>query len=122
MTKEKPRIVGFELYFERLHAAKEFYRDILGLPLTEDVPAHHAKFDSLRAFLCLERKGSESYPSADKAVVFIEVGNLDAIVQQLRDRIVQSGARTPGEALTWAVLHDPEGHNVVLMQAVAESR
>jgi predicted enzyme related to lactoylglutathione lyase len=122
MTIEKPRIAGFELYFEGLPAAKEFYRDILGLPLTEDVPGHHAKFDSLRAFLCLERKGSESYPSADKAVVFIEVGNLDAIVQTLGDRILQSGSRTPGEAPTWAVLHDPEGHNVILMQAGAKSQ
>jgi predicted enzyme related to lactoylglutathione lyase len=122
MTNGKPRIVGFELYFERLHAAKEFYRDILGLPLTEDVPGHHAKFDSLHAFLCLERKASESYPSADKAVVFIEVGDLDAIVEKLTDRIVQSSARAHGEALTWAVLHDPEGHNVVLVQAGAKSR
>ena len=122
MSTEKPRIAGFELYFEGLHEAKEFYRDVLGLPLREDVPGHHAKFDSLRAFLCLERKGSESYPSVDKAVVFIEVADLDAIVEKLGDRILQSGSRSPGEALTWAVLHDPEGHNVVLMQTRTESQ
>ena len=122
MSTEKPRIVGFELYFEGLHAAKEFYRDFLGLPLTEDVVGHHARFDSLHAFFCLEAKGAESYPSADRAVVFIEVGDLDAIVRKLGDRILQSGSRAPGEAPTWAVLHDPEGHNVVLLQAGAESQ
>jgi predicted enzyme related to lactoylglutathione lyase len=122
MTIEKPRIAGFELYFDRLKEAKDFYRDVIGLELTEDDPAHHAKFDSGGRFLCLERKGVESYPSADKAVVFIEVGDLDAIVQKLGDRILQSGSRAPGEAPTWAVLHDPEGYNVVLMQAGDASR
>ena len=122
MSNGVPRIVGFEIYFDRLSPAKEFYRDVLGLPLTEDVPAHHAKFDTSNVFLCLERKGAESYPSADKAVVFIEVGDLGALIHKLGDRILQTGSRTSGEAPTWAVLHDPEGHNVVLMQAGDESR
>ena len=122
MSTGKPRIVGFELYFDRLKESKEFYRDVIGLDLTEDDPAHHAKFDSLHAFLCLECKGSESYPSSDKAVVFIEIGDLEAMVRKLGDRILQSGSRRPGEAAAWAVLHDPEGHNIVLLQAAAEAR
>jgi predicted enzyme related to lactoylglutathione lyase len=121
MTNEKPRIVGFELYFERLQVAKEFYRNVLGLSLTEDVPAHHAKFDGLPAFLCLEKKGAEPYPSADKAVVFVEVADLGAVVRKLGDRILQTGSRTPGAAPTWAVLQDPEGHSVILTQAGGES-
>lgn len=121
-VSNRPRIVGFEFYFERLPQAKEFYRDILGLTLVEDVPGHHVKFNCAGEFLCLERQGVESYPSADKAVVFIEVDDLSAIVQKLGDRILQAGSRTPGEAPTWAVVHDPEGHNVVLLQAGAVSR
>jgi predicted enzyme related to lactoylglutathione lyase len=112
------RIVGFELYFDGLQQAKEFYRDVIGLPLTEDDPAHHAKFESgSSGFLCLEVKGAESYPSADKAVVFIEVSNLPAMIEELGQRVLQTGSRVPGNPPTWAVLHDPEGHNVVLIQA-----
>jgi predicted enzyme related to lactoylglutathione lyase len=122
MSTEKPRIVGFEFYFERLPEAKQFYHDVLGLALTEDVPGHHAKFGCTGEFLCLEQKGAESYPSSYKAVVFIDVADLGAMVRNLGDRILQNGSGTRGEAPTWAVLHDPEDHNVVLMQAGAESR
>ncbi|HET7184867.1 MAG TPA: VOC family protein [Terriglobales bacterium] len=122
MSSDTPRIMGFEIYFERLQAAKEFYRDVLGSPLTEHVPAHHAKFDGLQAFLCLERKGVETYPSADKAVVFIEVADLGAMLGKLGDRILESVSRTTGGPPTWAVLHDPEGHNVILIQAASKPR
>jgi predicted enzyme related to lactoylglutathione lyase len=111
----KPRLLGFELYFEELTAAKVFYRDVLGLGLVEDDPEHHAKFDDGGGFLCLERKGAESYPSLDKAVVFIEVGDLHAKIAELGEKIIQSGV-SPGSEASWAVLHDPEGHNVVLIQ------
>jgi predicted enzyme related to lactoylglutathione lyase len=121
MRNDKPRIVGLELYFEHQPEAKQFYRDVIGLTLTEDVRGHHAKFNCGGEFLCLERKGAESYQSADKATVFVEVADLGAIVHKLGDRIVQSGSPTPGAALAWAVLHDPEGHNVVLLQAAADS-
>ena len=119
MSTEKPRIVGFELYFDRLKEAKEFYRDVIGLALAEDDPAHHAKFDSDGRFLCLEKKGVESYPSADKAVVFVEVDDLRTMADKLGGRILQRGDGAPGQAPAWAVLRDPEGHSVVLMQAGA---
>ena len=51
-------------------------------------PGHHAQFGA-NPFLCLERKGAESYPSRDKAVVFIEVPDLEAAVNRLGDRILQ---------------------------------
>jgi hypothetical protein len=74
----------------------------------DDVPAfvksvweHHAKFDSGLSFVCLERKGAESYPSKDKALIFFEVPDLkSAIAATGQDRLVQSED-------TWAVLHDP---------------
>jgi predicted enzyme related to lactoylglutathione lyase len=118
MSTEKARLVGFELYFDRLQEAKEFYRDVIGLELAEDDPAHHAKFDSDGKFLCLERKGMESYPSADKAVVFVEVSDLRATAETLGSRILQRGGA--GQAPKWAVVRDPEGHSVVLMQTGGE--
>ncbi len=108
--KDRPRFVGVELYFENLDQAKKFYVDILGLEISEEQVGHHAKFDSGAGFVCLECKGAESYPSKDKAVLFFEVPDLKSAIARLgRDRLLQSEA-------TWAVLHDPEGHNILLLQ------
>ena len=60
--------------------------------------------------ICLERKGSESYLSRDKAVLFFEVNDINAAVAAIgRERFVWVEP-------TWAVLHDPEGHNVLLLK------
>jgi predicted enzyme related to lactoylglutathione lyase len=117
MQDLKRRLVGVELYFEDLEAAKVFYRDTLGLQVSEERAGHYAKFDGETGFICLERKGSESYPSRDKAVVFIEVSSLQAAVETIgRDRVIQFQPEGEGKRPPWAVLHDPEGHNVVLLQ------
>jgi|HubBroStandDraft_6_1064221.scaffolds.fasta_scaffold47394_4 predicted enzyme related to lactoylglutathione lyase len=114
----KLRIAGVELYFDHLTRAKKFYRDILGLALADEARGHYARFAAGDAFLCLERKGAENYPSADKAVLFFEVPDLAAVIKALgRKRIVrcepQAGTRRPA----WAVLHDPEGHNILLLES-----
>jgi predicted enzyme related to lactoylglutathione lyase len=110
MLNPAPKFVGVELYFDGLHDAKQFYTDLLGLKRCEEQSGHHAKFDAGSAFICLERKGSESYPSRDKAVLFFEVSDLVEAVEKIgRKRFVriESG---------WAVMHDPEGHNLLLLQ------
>jgi predicted enzyme related to lactoylglutathione lyase len=115
---EKLRIVGVELYFNNLARAKKFYRDTLGLTLADETPGHHAQFAAGNAFICLERKGSENYPSADKAVLFFEVPDLPVLIKSLEGKRVlrqepQADLRRPA----WAVLHDPEGHNILLLQS-----
>src|SRR5262249_208032 len=77
-TKLEPRLLGMELYFDDVPRARDFYRGVLGLPLEEEQPRHHAKFAPQGGFLCLERKGVENYPSQDKAVVFLEVADATA--------------------------------------------
>jgi predicted enzyme related to lactoylglutathione lyase len=110
MERIQARFVGVELYFENLEGAKKFYIETLGLDVSDEQVGHHAKFDSVAGFVCLERKGAESYPSKDKAVLFFEVPDLkSAIVAVGQDLLVQSEP-------TWAVLHDPEGHNILLLQ------
>jgi cytidine deaminase len=108
-----PRLAGVELYFEDLERAKGFYREALGLPLVEEGAARFAKFAAGEGFLCCEKKGTEPYPSADRAVVFLEVPDLAAAVARLGERVVKHEA---GGARPWAVLHDPEGHNVLLLE------
>ena len=110
MQPIQARFIGVELYFGDLEKAKEFYRQTLGLEMSEEQVGHHAKFDFGASFVCLERKGAESYPSKDKAVLFFEVPHLaSAIAAVGQEKIVQCERE-------WAVLHDPEGHNLLLLQ------
>jgi hypothetical protein len=52
----------------------------------------------------------ESYASKDKAVLFFEVADLQSAISAIgREQLVHAEQ-------SWAVLHDPEGHNVVLLQ------
>src|SRR5580692_7199793 len=104
------QFVGVELYFDNLERAKAFYLETLGLQIADEQVGHHVKFDGGEGFVCLERKGAESYPSKDKAVLFFEVPDLGSAITAIgQDRLVQSER-------TWAVLHDPEGHNILLLE------
>jgi predicted enzyme related to lactoylglutathione lyase len=107
------RLAGVELYFDDLDRAREFYHGVLGLPIADEEAGHHTKFSAGDGFLCAERRGAESYPSLDKAVVFFEVDDLEAVIAQIgAERIVQRDTAAPPR---WIVLHDPEGHNILLL-------
>lgn len=111
MERNKLRFVGVELYFDKLEKAKTFYLQTLGLDISDEHVGHHAKFDGGAAFICLECKGAESYPSKDKAVLFFETPHLsEAVLEIGKENLVHSENN-------WAVLHDPEGHNIVLLQS-----
>ena len=72
-------------------------------------------FSSIAAdiLFALSGKGAESYPSKDKAVLFFEVASLKSAIAAIgQEKLVHSEP-------TWAVLHDPEGHNVLLLQKAA---
>lgn len=111
------RLIGVELYFEDLSRAEQFYRDKLGLKLSRRESGRYAQFGNGAPFLCLEKKGTESYPSRDKAVVFLEVPDLQMALEALgRENMVHVETDAKGLEPRWAVLHDPEGHNVVLLE------
>jgi len=113
MQPIRVRFIGVELYFDDLEKAKKFYEETLGLAVSDEHTGHHAQFDSGGRFICLEQKGAESYPSKDKAVLFFEVPSLQSAMAAIgQDKIVHSEP-------TWAVLHDPEGHNVLLLEKAA---
>lgn len=112
MTTSTDRLAGVELYFDDLDAAKEFYAHALGLRLDEDNPDHHAKLAIGDRFICLERKGVESYPSADKAVLFLDVPDVRVAVERIGSAsILRSELAAPQP---WAAVRDPEGHTIVL--------
>ena len=113
MQRIHPRFTGVELYFDDLPRAKKFYKETLGLTLSDEQIGNHDRFYSGAGFICLERKGAESYPSKDKAVLFFEVADLRSAIA-----VIGQGKFVHAEP-TWAVLHDPEGHNVLLLQRAA---
>ena len=116
--KLNARLIGVELYFDDLPQGKLFYGATLGLDLLEEEAGHHARFNAGQTFVCLERKGSESYPSRDKAVIFLEVPNLTAAVDFIgRERILEMNPHGESRGQPWAVLHDPEGYNIVILEA-----
>lgn len=118
MKSLRARLAGVEFYFDDLNRARKFYRETLGLKLHDERRGHYSQFDTGASFLCLERKALEPYPSRDKAVVFLEVDDLAAAVKKIgRKRFVH--VESPGKRgrPPWAVLHDPEGHNVLFLEA-----
>jgi predicted enzyme related to lactoylglutathione lyase len=122
MPKAPIRLAGVELYFDDLRQAKRFYGDVLGLPLSGETPGHHAQFATSGGFVCLERKGAENYPSRDKAVVFLEVSNVAAAVRKIGQahfvhiEMAARGRLRGAARVSWAVLHDREGHNILLLE------
>jgi len=110
MENSAARFIGVELYFENLERARKFYVETLSLSISDEQAGRYAKFGGEVGFVCLEKKGAENYPSKDKAVLFFEVSDLKSAIEAIgQDKIVKSEA-------TWAVLHDPEGHNLLLLQ------
>src|ERR1700758_857561 len=101
MSRRQVQFAGVELYFEDLERARRFYMETLGLEIADEQAGHHVKFDSAAGFICLERKGVESYPSKDKVVLFFEVADLPATLRAIgQGKLVQSESN-------WAVLPDP---------------
>src|SRR5260370_42454135 len=113
MSGRQPRLAGVELYFDDVAKATRFYRETLGLRVRESDPQRHAMFGLAAGFLCLERKGCEDYPSADKAVVFIEVADLRAALAAVprRQRLRAARPAAPPRAPT---PRDPAPHPLVL--------
>lgn len=120
--KLNARLIGIELYFDDLESGKRFYGDTLGFRVLDEQRGHYARYDTEPAFVCLERKGSESYPSRDKAVVFLEVPDVVAAVDAIgRSHVVELHEGGEGSRRPWAALHDPEGHNIVLVQVAQDA-
>ena len=106
---------GVELYFDDLSAGRRFYADVLGLLVQEDQPDHHVQLSIDDRFLCLEAKGLETYPSADKAVLFFRVPDLEAALAPIPQNSVAQIERN--DSPPWAAIRDPEGHTVLLLEA-----
>jgi catechol-2,3-dioxygenase len=114
------KLTGVELYFDDLDRARSFYRDTLGLNVIEDDIGHHIKVSTGDAFLCMERKGVETYPSPEKAVLFFDVPSLRDLADRLDPSIIlQRGSRA---GRPWLAVRDPEGHTVLFLEGKHENQ
>jgi hypothetical protein len=95
-----------------LEKAKAFYLQTLDLHISDEQVGHHGKFDRGAGFICLECKGAESYHSKDKAVLFFETPCLSEVLAIGKENLFHAKNN-------WAVLHDPEGHSIVIKGAKA---
>src|ERR1700693_3319312 len=105
MAEIAARFLGAGFYFDNLDEDKTFDSQTLGLKLADHQPGHFAKFDSGTSFVTLEQKGSETYPSKDKATLFFVVPDLEAAKTAIGvDRFVKSEEN-------WGGLGGRGGHN-----------
>ena len=110
MPNSSARFVGVGLYFEDLARAKKFYTETLGIRASDEPVSHDANLGGDVGIISLKRRRSELYPSEDKAVLLFEVPDLETAITGIsQSKVVQ---KEPGGA----VLHDPEGHNILLLQ------
>ena len=107
---------GIVLYSENLERAKAFYADVLELPLLLE-EAHALHFDAGGARLAIHRYPTEGSVETPEGFLMFAVDDLDATYEDLRRR----GAEFLGPPATRsygrvAYLHDPEGHEIGLIE------
>ena len=107
---------GVALYSEDLERARTFYRDLLGLPLLLE-QEHVLHFDAGSARLAIYRYPTEDEPRAPEGFLMFAVDDLAAAYEDLRSRGVEFlGPPTVRPYGRVAYLHDPEGHELGIIE------
>jgi predicted enzyme related to lactoylglutathione lyase len=111
---------GIVLYSQDLDRAKAFYGDLLGLPVLLE-EAHVIHFDAGTVRLAIHRYPTGPAREAPEGFLVFAVENLEAAYEDLRQR----GAEFLGPPATRAYgkvayLHDPEGHEIGLLEEPRE--
>jgi predicted enzyme related to lactoylglutathione lyase len=113
-------IEGIVLYSEDLERAKAFYAGLLGLPilLEED---HVVHFDAGSVRLAIHRYPTEGKREASEGFLVFSVDDLAAAYEDLRRRGAEFlGPPTVRPYGRVAYLHDPEGHEIGLLEEPQE--
>lgn len=113
-------VEGIVLYSRDLARAKEFYHGLLGLPvLLEEANVTH--FDAGSVRLAIHRYPIEGPREAPEGFVVFAVDDLATVYEELR----RKGAEFLGPPANRAYgrvayLHDPEGHEIGLLEEPKE--
>jgi catechol 2,3-dioxygenase-like lactoylglutathione lyase family enzyme len=112
------RISVVYLYVKDMDRARAFYRDLLGIPLSDDPHWAEAKLDGLR-FALHEWHEGVGDPASGTVNVDFEVSDIDAAAQRLRDAGVAVGEISRQEFGAFCEFTDPEGYTLELFQPPA---
>jgi predicted enzyme related to lactoylglutathione lyase len=109
-------IEGIVWYSEDLDRARAFYRDVLGLPLLLD-EGHVIHFDAGTVRLAIHRCPPGEGREAREGFLVFGVDDIAAAYEDLRKRgAVFLGAPAQRPYGRVAYLHDPEGHEIGLLE------
>jgi len=109
-------IEGIVWYSEDLDRARVFYRDVLGLPLLLD-EGHVIHFDAGTVRLAIHRCPPGESREAPEGFLVFGVDDLAAAYEELSKRgAVFLGAPAQRPYGRVAYLHDPEGHEIGLLE------
>ena len=98
-------------------ATVQFYRD-LGLTQIVDTPPRYARFETASGST-FSIHSSDSFEICPDVVVYFEVDDVDATVNQLRDRGMQFESEPVDQRWLWreAYLRDPSGNRLCIYHA-----
>jgi catechol 2,3-dioxygenase-like lactoylglutathione lyase family enzyme len=91
-----------------LDGAREFYEKLLGLPACGEQPGDFVQLSVGDAALCVDTAGGGDPPAAIFAVT-----GLDQLCEHLADAGVTVDGPRHGHGGRYAVVHDPDGHELV---------
>jgi lactoylglutathione lyase len=118
------RVSQVRLLVDDFGAAFRFYRDSLGLTAASgDEASGYASFDTGTGFVAIfERTGQgnvvELRPPGDSTLTVLEVDDVDAVVERLREHVAADPVDKPEWGGRVAYLRDPSGNLLELFQVL----
>ena len=109
------RISVVFLYVKDLERASRFYGDLFGVELAGDDDWRETQLDGIRFALHKWHDGAPE-PSSGGVVVDLEVADIDAAAQRLRDAGVEVNEITRQPYGSFCDFTDPEGYTLQLFQ------
>ena len=109
------RISVVFLYVSDMERSAGFYRDLLGIPLEGDEDWQEASLEGVRFALHRTREGIGRL-SSGTIHVSLEVDDVDAAAERLRDAGIEAAETMRDEWGTALEIVDPDGYRIYLYQ------
>jgi len=107
-----------ELYFDDLEAAKRFYQETSASTFFTSSPGITYSLKPAGHSYAWRRREWKNTLPAIKPCIFLEVADVRSAGERLgKEKVVHFDVGNAHGGSPWAVLHDPEGQNVLLLQA-----
>ena|SRR5215208_6273169 len=121
------RFSQVRLLVDDFGAAFRFYRDALGLePSSGDESSGYASFSAGDGSVAIFERGGQAdvvelRPAGDSTLTVLELDDVDAAVERLREHVVLDPVDQPDWGGRVAYLRDPSGNLIELFQVLPAS-